>query len=188
SLRGKNLANALALTFQTIDPRLQEQAYSLAAQILRDPIFSDSACRSKNRQLRGNAATQAQAVVERAQKNLQLAEAQSKAEDNTDVAAAARATARQQQASRALERAQQQLQAAKQAGSVVEDLKVIPNRAKPWGVFSKLRDAMALGSAIRPGEIYRIVHEFADLTTTEAAVRDVCSEEIGAAKRAPPGP
>src|SRR5436190_2445833 len=49
SLRGKNLANALALTFQTIDPKIGEHAHSLAAQILRDPIFSDSISRSKNR-------------------------------------------------------------------------------------------------------------------------------------------
>jgi hypothetical protein len=183
SLRGKNLANALALTFQTIDPQLQSHAHSLTAQILRDPIFSDSAWRPKNRQLRGNAATQAQAMVERAEKNLHVAEAQLRAVDNTDVSATARATARRQQASKALERAQQQLQAAQQAGIVVEDLKVTPNRATPWGVFSKLRDATALGSAIRPGEIYRIVHEFADLTKTEAAVHDVCPEVVDAAKR-----
>ena len=49
SLRGKNLANALALTFQTIDPKIGEHAHSLAAQILRDPIFSDSVWRPKNR-------------------------------------------------------------------------------------------------------------------------------------------
>ena len=49
SLRGKNLANALALTFQTIDPEIGEQAHSLAAQILRDPIFSDSIFRRKSR-------------------------------------------------------------------------------------------------------------------------------------------
>src|SRR5215469_2540026 len=49
SLRGKNLANALALTFQTIDPKIGGFAHSLAAQILRDPIFSDSIFRPKNR-------------------------------------------------------------------------------------------------------------------------------------------
>src|ERR1700745_4001570 len=49
SMRGKNLANALALTFQTIDPKIGEHAHSLAAQILRDPIFSDSILRTKNR-------------------------------------------------------------------------------------------------------------------------------------------
>src|SRR3954471_8711294 len=32
SLRGKNLANALALTFQTIDPTMGKYAHSLAAQ------------------------------------------------------------------------------------------------------------------------------------------------------------
>jgi len=49
SLRGKNLANALALTFQTIDPKIGDDAHSLAAQILRDPIFSDSIWRKKDR-------------------------------------------------------------------------------------------------------------------------------------------
>src|SRR5438445_12345818 len=48
SLRGKNLANALALTFQTIDPKIGKHAHSLAAQLLRHPIFSDSVCRPKN--------------------------------------------------------------------------------------------------------------------------------------------
>lgn len=42
SLRGKNLANALALTFQTVDPNLGEQAHMLAARILSDPLLSDS--------------------------------------------------------------------------------------------------------------------------------------------------
>src|ERR1051325_11930349 len=49
SLRGKNLANALALTFQTIDPTIGDYAHSLAAQILRDPIFSDSLWQHKTR-------------------------------------------------------------------------------------------------------------------------------------------
>lgn len=51
ALRGKNLANALSLTFQTIDPKIGEQAHSLAAQILRDPIFSDSIWRTKSREV-----------------------------------------------------------------------------------------------------------------------------------------
>ena len=55
SLRGKNLANALALTFQTIDPTIGKYAHSLAAQILRDPIFSDSLWQKKNRNLDENA-------------------------------------------------------------------------------------------------------------------------------------
>ena len=55
SLRGKNLANALALTFQTIDPSIGKYAHSLAAQILRDPIFSDSLWQKKTRSLDENA-------------------------------------------------------------------------------------------------------------------------------------
>ena len=55
SLRGKNLANALALTFQTIDPSIGKYAHSLAAQILSDPIFSDSFWQKKTRSLDENA-------------------------------------------------------------------------------------------------------------------------------------
>jgi hypothetical protein len=42
SLRGKNLANALALTFQTLDPSVANGAYELTARILSDPLLSDS--------------------------------------------------------------------------------------------------------------------------------------------------
>ncbi|HEX8279993.1 MAG TPA: hypothetical protein VF551_01340, partial [Chthoniobacterales bacterium] len=42
SLRGKNLANALALTFQNIAPSVSAQAHQLAARILSDPLLSDS--------------------------------------------------------------------------------------------------------------------------------------------------
>src|SRR2546430_15238989 len=58
SLRGKNLANALALTFQTIDPNIGKHAHSLAAQILRDPIFSDSMWRKKERPILDEVAQQ----------------------------------------------------------------------------------------------------------------------------------
>lgn len=49
SLRGKNMANALALTFQTIDPNLKEKAHRLAEKILTDPLLSDSMWRDKSR-------------------------------------------------------------------------------------------------------------------------------------------
>ncbi len=49
SLRGKNLANALALTFQTIAPSVGKGAHQLAAKILSDPIFSDSTRTDKDR-------------------------------------------------------------------------------------------------------------------------------------------
>jgi len=42
ALRGKNLGNALALTFQSIDPSIGKKAYALAERILSDPRFSDS--------------------------------------------------------------------------------------------------------------------------------------------------
>lgn len=161
SLRGKNLANALAVTFQTIDPKIGEYAHSLAAQILRDPIFSDSLWRPKNRvQIVPDPRTQALIDTER---RLKEAEKQLAA-DPTD-------THKQS----AVKSAQRKVDTAK-AG--VRIRKVTPNRMKPWGFFSKLKDATALGSAIRPGEIYRIIHEFAELTPTEATLGDVPPELV----------
>lgn len=49
SLRGKNMANALALTFQTIDSTLGSKAHQLAQTILSDPLLSDSMLKSKDR-------------------------------------------------------------------------------------------------------------------------------------------
>src|SRR5215469_1170997 len=161
SLRGKNLANALALTFQTIDPKLGKYAHSLAAQILRDPIFSDSLWRPKNRvQIVPDARTQALIDAERA---LKQAEKQLAADPaDTGKQAAVKAAYRRVSGAR--------------PGATLRQ--VMPNRMKPWGVFSKLRDATALGSAIRPGEVYRLLHEIAELTETEAAVRDIPSELV----------
>jgi hypothetical protein len=51
SLRGKNLANALALTFQTINPSLAGKAHQLAARILSDPLISDSTRTNKDKNL-----------------------------------------------------------------------------------------------------------------------------------------
>lgn len=161
SLRGKNLANALALTFQTIDPKIGESAHSLAAQILRDPIFSDSLWRSKDRvQIVPDAKTQA--LID-AEKKLKEAETDL-AGDPTDTHKHA-----------AVKAAHRKVSLAK-AGVAIR--KVTPNRMAPWGFFSSWKDATALGSAIRPGEIYRILHEFADLTPTEAALADVPPELI----------
>ena len=161
SLRGKNLANALALTFQTIDPRIGKYAHSLTAQILRDPIFSDSIWRRKDRPpVVSNA--NAQAVI-KLEKELRTAEAQLAANpENTDKQSV-------------VENTKEELIRAK-AGLQIPHVK--PNRMKPWGVFSKLRDATALGKAIRPGEIYRLLYEIAELTETEAALRDVPPELV----------
>src|SRR6202035_5668267 len=128
SLRGKNLANALALTFQTIDPKLGEYAHSLAAQILRDPIFSDSLWRSKNRaQIVPDPRTQA--FID-AEKKLKDAETQLAA-DPTDTHKQSAVKAAQRKVSTA------------RAGVIIPE--VAPNRMAPWGFFSKLKDATALG-------------------------------------------
>ena len=206
SLRGKNLANALALTFQTIDPKIGKHAHSLAAQILRDPIFSDSIFRTKNRpevvpnaktqkiinaeknlknaqqELRGdpqNAAKQSAVDTAKSQVESAKAEVQSgvtDAEDNLKKAREELAADSQSPAKKsAVENAEAKVAQAK-ADIQIGD--VTPNQMKEWRVFSKLRDATALGSAIRPGEIYRIIHEFAELTPTEAALRDIPPELI----------
>src|SRR4030095_3176639 len=70
SLRGKNLANALGLTFQTIDPNIGDYAHSLAAQIFGEPIFSDSIWCKKSR-LAPDPQAQALIVAERKLKQAQ---------------------------------------------------------------------------------------------------------------------
>jgi hypothetical protein len=202
SLRGKNLANALALTFQTIDPRIGEHAHSLAAQILRDPIFSDSILRSKNRPA-VLPSEKAQAVIElekkaRAAEEEFAEDPQNDAKKNAADAANAELAAMKSEVTTAqekLNRAEQQLAAGEKntdKQTAVDNAKaellqaktklgipdVTQNRMQPWGVFSKLRDATALGSAIRPGEIYRLLHDIANLTETEAAVRNVPSDLV----------
>src|SRR5262249_21365381 len=182
SLRGKNLANALALTFQTIDPKIGKFAHSLAAQILRDPIFSDSILRSKNRPpvVPGE---KAQTLID-LEEEVKVAEKQFAADptdaDKKSAAEAAKAKLTHEKsavinAEEKLKSAEQELaadpknadkrtavEAAKaelsRAKAELQIPEVTPNRMKAWGVFSKLLDATALGSAIRPGEIYRLLH------------------------------
>jgi hypothetical protein len=186
SLRGKNLANALALTFQTIDPALKEQAHSLAAQILRDPIFSDSILKKKDRVVKDiNAATRALMVAERnfanAEKSLKEAE-QSLAEKKRKDAAADTADEQTaiEEAKQTKEVATQELEKAN-ADPAVSVPPVEPNRMGPWRFLT--RGGTILGSAIRPGEIYRILHGFAGMTKTEAAVYDVPPELINTSAR-----
>jgi hypothetical protein len=52
SLRGKNLANALAVALQTVDPSLGARAHRLAARILSDPLLSDSTRTEKSKSSR----------------------------------------------------------------------------------------------------------------------------------------
>src|SRR5262249_38521380 len=184
SLRGKNLANALALTFQTIDPKIGEQAHSLAAQILRDPIFSDSIFRLKSRQrvptiLPGS---KAQTLIN-AEKDLKNAQEELAAnpQDNAKMAAVEEAKKKVADAKSTVTGAENNLKAAQEelaadpsnldkqkvvkngeseldkAKTELQIRDVTPNRTNQWSAFSffKLRDASALGSAIRPGEIYR---------------------------------
>jgi len=198
SLRGKNLANALALTFQTIDPKIGDHAHSLAAQILRDPIFSDSIWRKKDRPtVVPNEKTEmlidAEKTLKKAEEDLAVDPQNIATKSAVDDANAkvekvrsdiqSTVTNAEKKLKRAEEGADRQngekQKAVKDAEAEVTRAKadfqlreVTKNRMEAWK-FWTLRGGTLLGSAIRPGEIYRVLHEFADLTETEAALRDV---------------
>jgi hypothetical protein len=155
SLRGKNLANALALTFQTIDPNIGKHAYSLAAQILRDPIFSDSLLQKKGRPVLDEAAQKFIA----AQRKLRDARLR-KADDPNRADAISEATAEVQAAS-----------------ADVTLPKVNPNREEPWGFWTlPWGGAMEIATAIRPGEIYRVLQELREMSPEEAQLREIPKE------------
>src|SRR5690348_1006836 len=157
SLRGKNLANALALTFQTIDPTIGKYAHSLAAQILRDPIFSDSMWRKKARPLLDQAA---QTFIA-AERKLRDAKARRPDDPNRESG---------------ITRATTELQAAKQAVTIPD---VKPNREKPWGFWTlPWGGALQIATAIRPSEIYRVLQEFREMSHDEAQLRDIPKELV----------
>ena len=154
SLRGKNLANALALTFQTIDPTIGKYAHSLAAQILRDPIFSDSLWRTKNRSVDKNA----QKFIA-AQRKLRDARLR-RPDDPNRADAISKATA--------------EVNTAKAAVTIPD---VTPNREKPWGFWAiPWGGPMQIATAIRPGEIYRVLQEMREMTPEEAQLLDIPGE------------
>jgi hypothetical protein len=160
SLRGKNLANALALTFQTVDPTIGGHAYSLAAQILRDPIFSDSVWRKKNRPAPD---PKAQALIAAERK---LKQAQRELDKNLGDAAREQAVT----AARA---------EVEKATGDVKIPPVKPNRMKQWTFWTwPWGGGVQLGSAIRPGEIYRVLYELDDMSETEAAFRNIPPELV----------
>jgi len=157
SLRGKNLANALALTFQTIDPNIGQHAHSLAAQILRDPIFSDSMWRRKGRPILDEAA---QKFIT-AQRKLRGAQLRKADDPNRDSA---------------LSKARTEVDAAKRGLTIPE---VKPNREKPWGFWTlPWGSALQIANAIRPGEIYRVLHELREMSHEEAQLRDIPAELV----------
>jgi hypothetical protein len=161
SLRGKNLANALALTFQTIDPSIGKYAHSLAAQILRDPIFSDSVWQHKTRR----------SLDENAQKFIaaqrKLRDANMRRPDDPNRADA-------------INKATAELKAATAAVTIP---KVTPNREKPWGFWTPpWGGAMEIATAIRPGEIYRVLQEIRDMSPEEAQVLNIPKELVEKAR------
>jgi len=154
SLRGKNLANALALTFQTIDPTIGKYAHSLAAQILRDPIFSDSLWQTKNRSVDENA----QKFIA-AQRKLRDARLR-RPDDPNRADEISKATA--------------EVNTAKAAVTIPD---VTPNREKPWGFWAiPWGGPMQIATAIRPGEIYRVLQEMREMTPEEAQLLDIPGE------------
>ena len=159
SLRGKNLANALSLTFQTIDPKIGEHAHSLAAQILRDPIFSDSILRSKNRL---TISPKAHVLIE-AERKLRQA-LQELAKNPGDAV------------QKAVNDAKAAFASAK-AGITIPTVQ--PNRKEQWAFWSwPWGGGTHLGSAIRPGEVYRVLHELNDMGEIEAAFHDIPPELV----------
>jgi hypothetical protein len=162
ALRGKNLANALSLTFQTIDPQIAEHAHALTEQILKDPIFSDSLFTPKGREQNDNPLWR---VLLEAQREVKAANI-----DWKDLAKAAVDPAKLQDAKNRVDDA---LSAASAAASEVLP-KLSSLRQKPWSFLSW--GGTRLGSAIRPGEIYRVLHEISQLTETDAALRGIPHE------------
>jgi hypothetical protein len=155
SLRGKNLANALALTFQTIDPSIGKYAHSLAAQILRDPIFSDSLWQQKTRR----------SLDENAQKFIaaqrRLRDAKLRRPDDPNRA-------------EAINRATSEVNTTRAAVTIPN---VAPNREKPWGFWTvPWGGSMEIATAIRPGEIYRVLQELREMSPEEAQLLNIPKE------------
>lgn len=181
SLRGKNLSNALALTFQTIDPNRGEHAHELAAQILRDPIFSDSLFAPKHRPNLPHTDPEMQALF-RAERDLMVAR-RALATTSANPAQQAEITAAQQVVTTA-ETAVAQARATIPADRLPAPVEPATN--EPWS-FLSLKGATTLATAIRPGEIYRLLHEFSAMTPTEATLRGLpvrLTEASGALIRA----
>ena len=161
SLRGKNLANALALTFQTIDPSIGKYAHSLAAQILSDPIFSDSLWQHKTRR----------SLDENAQKFIaaqrKLRDAKLRRPDDPNRA-------------EAISKATAEVNNTKAA---VTFPNVPPNREEPWGFWAlPWGGAMEIATAIRPGEIYRVLQEIREMTPEEAQLLNIPKELVEKAR------
>ena len=161
SLRGKNLANALALTFQTIDPNIGKYAHSLAAQILRDPIFSDSMLQKKERPNLNQAAQKFIA----AQRKLRDATLRRADDPNRNSA---------------INQARTEVNAASSAITIPH---VTPNREKPWKFWTlPWGGAMEIATAIRPGEIYRVLQDLREMTPEEAQLLDIPKELVEKAR------
>jgi hypothetical protein len=161
SLRGKNLANALALTFQTIDPNIGKYAHSLAAQILRDPIFSDSLLQKKTRRTL-DATAQNFIAAQRKLRDAKLL----KSDDLKHQHAISQITAEVNAARAAIK---------------IPDVK--PNREEPWSFWTwPWGGPMELATAIRPGEIYRVLQELREMSPEEAQLRDIPKELVEKAR------
>jgi len=161
SLRGKNLANALALTFQTIDPSVRKCAHSLPPQILRDPIYRDALWQNKTRL----------SLDENAQKFIaaqrKLRDAKLRRPDDPNRA-------------EAISKATAEVNTTKAAVTIPN---VTPNREKPWGFWAiPWGGPMEIATAIRPGEIYRVLQEMREMSPEEAQVLNIPGELVEKAR------
>ncbi|HYR57711.1 MAG TPA: hypothetical protein VEO95_03735, partial [Chthoniobacteraceae bacterium] len=176
ALRGTNLANALALTFQTVDPKIGEQAHALAEHILTDPLLSDSTFKTKTRkpsdpEIQGRARDHARTgdAVESLKTQVQALR---------DDIAKTNSTPRQNQLEAEIQQRQTQLDAAQTEFEAAEEA-LLPHEA---ALESKLRKSpvaswwpsgWTYASAVRPDEVYRVLREISTLDPAEAAHRGV---------------
>jgi hypothetical protein len=162
ALRGKNLANALSLTFQTIDPHIAEHAHALTEQILKDPILSDSLFTPKGRE---KANDPLWGALFEAEKELQKATSASKT-TTADAESKGAIASRLEEAKTRVEAA---LGKVKEVASKFPD--VSSRKLEPWKFLSV--GGTRLGTAIRPGEVYRVLHEISELSESQAALRGI---------------
>jgi hypothetical protein len=201
ALRGKNMANALSLTFQTIDPRLGTEAHALAAYIMRTPILSDSIWAPKTQSYSSSSSLEAIIAQEKA-----LAKAQQalRAANKNDAEVQqelgniqkalkgapgdaelkkreAKALQLKADVKAALTLAKADVTKASSALAASKPAPTNPAPAnpdsltddKPWKFWSHGREVLTLANAIRPGEVYRALHDFSELTPTELEVRGI---------------
>ncbi|MEA3211193.1 MAG: hypothetical protein QOE70_4250 [Chthoniobacter sp.] len=185
SLRGTNLANALALTFQTVNPQIGRHAHALAERILTDPLLSDSTWRTKTR---GAASLPKDvratvAEIEAIKRAVTDAE-QAVAEFEKKIAAApqpapAALVASRNAATAQLTAARDDLARVESDPAVHKTLQdhheTLEGKLRKSPVSAWWPNAWTYASAVRPDEVYRILREISQLDLAEAAQRGLAA-------------